>query len=159
MKKIGKTFYGFSDFQVSEMRLELTRAKAHYPLKVARLPIPPSGHLRFIGAKNGTRTRDPDLGKVVLYQLSYFRILFILSCYPETLFRFASAKLILFSESCKFFFKKIIRIRYSAFFYSSISGILTEGSLIVSVSAAFAVSSLRGKSSSRDTTDARCSLS
>ncbi len=28
------------------------------------------------GAKNGTRTRDPDLGKVVLYQLSYFRIAF-----------------------------------------------------------------------------------
>ena len=26
-------------------------------------------------AKNGTRTRDPDLGKVVLYQLSYFRLL------------------------------------------------------------------------------------
>ena len=26
------------------MRLELTRANAHYPLKVARLPIPPSGH-------------------------------------------------------------------------------------------------------------------
>ncbi len=24
-------------------------------------------------AKDGTRTRDPDLGKVVLYQLSYFR--------------------------------------------------------------------------------------
>ena len=24
-------------------------------------------------AKNGIRTRDPDLGKVVLYQLSYFR--------------------------------------------------------------------------------------
>ncbi len=31
--------------RVSEMRLELTRAKAHYPLKVARLPIPPSGHI------------------------------------------------------------------------------------------------------------------
>ena len=28
-------------------------------------------------AKNGTRTRDPDLGKVVLYQLSYFRVLLI----------------------------------------------------------------------------------
>ena len=28
----------------------------------------------MIRAKNGTRTRDPDLGKVVLYQLSYFRI-------------------------------------------------------------------------------------
>ena len=26
------------------------------------------------GAENGTRTRDPDLGKVVLYQLSYFRM-------------------------------------------------------------------------------------
>ena len=30
------------------------------------------------GAENGTRTRDPNLGKVVLYQLSYFRI-FLLS--------------------------------------------------------------------------------
>ena len=28
---------------------------------------------RLIGAENGTRTRDPHLGKVVLYQLSYFR--------------------------------------------------------------------------------------
>ena len=26
------------------------------------------------GAKDEIRTRDPDLGKVVLYQLSYFRI-------------------------------------------------------------------------------------
>ena len=26
------------------------------------------------GAENETRTRDPNLGKVVLYQLSYFRI-------------------------------------------------------------------------------------
>ena len=25
-------------------------------------------------AENGTRTRDPDLGKVVLYQLSYSRV-------------------------------------------------------------------------------------
>ena len=32
------------------------------------------------GAKNGTRTRDPDLGKVVLYQLSYFRIKKIPNC-------------------------------------------------------------------------------
>ena len=29
-----------------------------------------------IRAENETRTRDPNLGKVVLYQLSYFRILF-----------------------------------------------------------------------------------
>ena len=29
--------------------------------------------MRGCGAENETRTRDPDLGKVVLYQLSYFR--------------------------------------------------------------------------------------
>ena len=28
-------------------------------------------------AKNGTRTRDPDLGKVVLYQLSHYRVCFV----------------------------------------------------------------------------------
>ena len=34
-----------------------------------------SGISRFFNlrAENGTRTRDPNLGKVVLYQLSYFR--------------------------------------------------------------------------------------
>ncbi len=26
-----------------------------------------------LGAENETRTRDPNLGKVVIYQLSYFR--------------------------------------------------------------------------------------
>ena len=30
-------------------------------------------YLKEPGAENETRTRDPDLGKVVLYQLSYFR--------------------------------------------------------------------------------------
>ena len=34
-------------FQVSEMRLELTRSNDHYPLKVARLPIPPSGQFNL----------------------------------------------------------------------------------------------------------------
>ena len=42
------------------------------------------------GAENGTRTRDPNLGKVVLYQLSYFRIV-------------ASAKVMLFLHSTKRF--------------------------------------------------------
>ena len=28
----------------------------------------------FLRAEDETRTRDPNLGKVVLYQLSYFRI-------------------------------------------------------------------------------------
>ncbi len=81
---------------VSRMRLELTRPNGHYPLKVARLPIPPPRHsvsppasrgLRLrVGAKNGTRTRDPDLGKVVLYQLSYFRVFLSV---PLSLSRFA----------------------------------------------------------------------
>ena len=35
----------------------------------------------FRRAANETRTRDPDLGKVVLYQLSYCRIAFGKSCY------------------------------------------------------------------------------
>ncbi len=35
-----------------------------------------SESLWCFGAENETRTRDPNLGKVVLYQLSYFRILF-----------------------------------------------------------------------------------
>lgn len=39
------------------------------------LPFHHSGSLR---AKNGTRTRDPDLGKVVLHQLSHSRIFLIL---------------------------------------------------------------------------------
>ncbi len=32
-------------------------------------------YLEFHGAGGGIRTRDPNLGKVVLYQLSYTRIL------------------------------------------------------------------------------------
>ena len=36
------------------------------------------------GAENGTRTRDPNLGKVVLYQLSYFRNFILLKVHsPE----------------------------------------------------------------------------
>ena len=36
--------------------------------------LPPSG------AENGTRTRDLNLGKVALYQLSYFRMVFVCEC-------------------------------------------------------------------------------
>ena len=32
-----------------------------------------------LGAENETRTRDPNLGKVVLYQLSYFRKILLLT--------------------------------------------------------------------------------
>ena len=44
--------------------------------------LPPSLKLKFndhYGAGNETRTRDPNLGKVVLYQLSYSRTYIILS--------------------------------------------------------------------------------
>ena len=40
----------------------------------------------FPRAENETRTRDPNLGKVVLYQLSYFRIIsFATAGYPTRL--------------------------------------------------------------------------
>ena len=39
-------------------------------------------------AENETRTRDPNLGKVVLYQLSYFRISGISECKYKRFFLF-----------------------------------------------------------------------
>ena len=50
--------------------IEPTRGCPPGLLRPLRLPIPPPGRAR---AGNGTRTRDPNLGKVVLYQLSYSR--------------------------------------------------------------------------------------
>ena len=47
---------------VKEMRLELTRHNCHYPLKVARLPIPPFLHQikeNLNRAQNRTRTCMP----------------------------------------------------------------------------------------------------
>ena len=37
-----------------------------------------------IRAGNGTRTRDPNLGKVVLYQLSYSRVIYWRTSIPRT---------------------------------------------------------------------------
>ena len=54
--------------------LEPARSQNHSHLKRARLPIPPPGHSIIKRAEDGTRTRDPNLGKVMLYQLSYFRM-------------------------------------------------------------------------------------
>ncbi len=33
----------------------------------------PKFSISFFGAKDGTQTRDPQLGRLMLYQLSYFR--------------------------------------------------------------------------------------
>ena len=57
-----------------EARLELARLERRGILNPLCLPIPPLGQ---IGAGNEARTRDPDLGKVVLYQLSYSRRAFM----------------------------------------------------------------------------------
>ena len=67
------------------------------------LPIPPFEHPRRERAENETRTRDPNLGKVMLYQLSYFRnfrfrLLIFISCFP-----IADAKVVLFSKPPKLF--------------------------------------------------------
>ena len=60
----------------------------HAHLKRTRLPIPPSGlrtqKVQKKRAENETRTRDPDLGKVVLYQLSYFRNFFFKNTFKIT---------------------------------------------------------------------------
>ena len=82
---------------VLEAGLEPARANAHRILSPACLPfhhssilcvgykkgarMPPSSSR----ARNGIRTRDPDLGKVVLYQLSYSRIKFYNSLCLENL--------------------------------------------------------------------------
>ena len=77
-----------------------TAENGHWILSPARLPIPPPGQkimsheqsahrtLSFsrTRARNGTRTRDPNLGKVVLYQLSYSRLFQILQCKYTTFF-------------------------------------------------------------------------
>src|SRR5205085_5652676 len=49
------------------------------PGRVASLPQSPSGGITpltavFPGADDGIRTRDPHLGKVMLYQLSHVRV-------------------------------------------------------------------------------------
>ena len=53
-----------------------------------------------LGAENETRTRDPNLGKVVLYQLSYFRI--FTKCSTE-LCPFCGCKYKRFFIPCKIF--------------------------------------------------------
>ena len=51
-----------------------------------------------LGAGNETRTRDPDLGKVVLYQLSYFRIVIVMGVQIYTHFFIPKISLIFFQQ-------------------------------------------------------------
>ena len=59
-----------------EAARSLSADSVPFPYRVARLSRGTSGSRAVtgeFGAGNETRTRDPDLGKVVLYQLSYSR--------------------------------------------------------------------------------------
>ena len=53
------------------------------------LPIPPFEHPRRERAENETRTRDPNLGKVMLYQLSYFRRFLENGCKDKQFLRYS----------------------------------------------------------------------
>ena len=59
-------------------------------------------HASILRAENETRTRDPNLGKVVLYQLSYFRIALLKL---KRLFRFCECKGMKFLFNLQIFFK------------------------------------------------------
>lgn len=54
----------------------------------------------FIRARDGTRTRDPDLGKVVLYQLSYFRRGLVYYGCKDSVFRGLHQIFLLFFIGC-----------------------------------------------------------
>ena len=93
----------------------------------------------FTWAENGTRTRDPNLGKVVLYQLSYFRICFSSEkrCKDTTFFL-----------SCKFsdfFFANIFQnsrfLRILPLYKNVSSGIKTQFSYITFLRDAFGIRS------------------
>ena len=60
---------------------------------------------RLPRAENETRTRDPNLGKVVLYQLSYFRSCMASSAGGQA--PFGSANISAYSDSSKLFRQKI----------------------------------------------------
>ena len=67
-------------------RTPLSRLRRQLPRGAVASPSPDEKSLKqkkettrrqsLLGAENETRTRDPNLGKVVLYQLSYFRKIF-----------------------------------------------------------------------------------
>jgi len=63
----------FKGLEWTDQRRLMTRFRA-YRVPVRANPAHAPLQLVEFGAGNETRTRDPDLGKVVLYQLSYSRI-------------------------------------------------------------------------------------
>ncbi len=73
--------YGRENNLERETRLELaTPTLARSCSTISAIPawvVCDLQHFSNFGEGNETRTRDPDLGKVVLYQLSYSRLVFV----------------------------------------------------------------------------------
>ena len=65
--------YDLREFLYSKRDLNPHSRNGQGILSPSCLPIPPFEHPQK-RAENEARTRDPNLGKVMLYQLSYFRI-------------------------------------------------------------------------------------
>ncbi len=61
-------------YRVLEAGLEPAQPQWPKDFKSFVSTIPPFEHPFKERAENETRTRDPNLGKVMLYQLSYFRV-------------------------------------------------------------------------------------
>ena len=96
------------------MRLELTRAKAHYPLKVARLPIPPSGldfpdllSHRALSEKRGSNPRPQPWQGCALPTELFSHLLFIYEK-PSRFPFFASAKIDSFFYIRKLYQRKLL---------------------------------------------------
>ncbi len=89
------------------MRLELTRPNGHYPLKVARLPIPPPRQT-FVFSWSEKRDSNPRprpwQGRALPTELfSHFTLVQPVS---NVVFPNCDAKLQLIFELCKFLMKK-----------------------------------------------------
>lgn|GEM_PF-3448908 len=68
-------------------------------------------------ARDGIRTRDPDLGKVVLYQLSYSRFCSLLGMFPKRIAKVMNG--IFCTTERSTFFKKTKKERVSLIFSGS----------------------------------------
>ena len=73
-KKLRKSLIHRALFLYSKRDLNPHSRNGQGILSPSCLPIPPFEHPFKERAENETRTRDPNLGKVMLYQLSYFRV-------------------------------------------------------------------------------------
>ena len=73
-KKLRKSLIHRALTQYSKRDLNPHSCNSQGILSPSCLPIPPFEHPFKERAENETRTRDPNLGKVMLYQLSYFRV-------------------------------------------------------------------------------------